>query len=1270
MDQGELGVTYLDIYPETNLNDFYILSLNVNGIQDLVKRRMVFSELKKYKRSIICLQETHINSAILPIVKCQWGRDLFVLGDSTQAGGLAVLMSKDLNIKAELIGKDRCNRFMIVRLSKREDSIILVNIYSPTADREFEQLALLDRLEGELIQYLGEKFVFTGDFNVIIKEALERMNYVGDVIRNTKFRDELMLLLQGFDMVDPWRIRNQKKHVFTWSRGNKASRLDYIFVSDCLQGKISKIVHVDVPFSDHRMIYMGFQSTENNSAKGFWKINNVLLEIPKVQEVIFELIRKKKLEYVGIDPVLKWELLKFDIRDGLIRVGLELKKERDQMRQGFEKRIKELTELGDLLGEEIEEMNALKRELCSIQKTSETIRLYKAKCNWAMYGGKPSKFFLNLEKSRVCEKNISQIFDKDGQLITNFTDILRVQKEHFEQIYKLRVEDSWKEDQFSSEPNCRLEQMDRDVLDLPLTIEELYDAIKDMKLNKCPGTDGLSVEFYRKFWKELSIPMFDCLNEVFRRGFLSEEQKRGIITLIPKKSKDRRYMSNWRPITLLNVDYKILTKVLAKRLMGVISSLIHPDQVGFLRGRFIGVNIRNINDVVEFLQNEMDEGMVVSLDYAKAFDSVDKGYLLKVLQSYNFGEGFIRWVNILYTGVQSCVLNNGVSTGWFHLHSGLRQGCPISPYLFLLAIEKLAYKIRKDPGIEGVEISGNVHKTSLYADDMTLFLKNGKSLENVLVMLDKFKDVSGLAINYGKSFGLQFGNNIQTGLKGSEIQWVEKISVLGLNFYKHKSESEQVSGDMKGYYEKMKKVCETWKRRKLPLKAKVTVLNVLVFPIIYYAASNRCFNDDMFKEVKKIATDFLWNGNSAKIAYKTLTLPIADGGLGLHDFELRIRAARVAWVKRIVSSDTGFWLDYLRHKFGKNHVTEIFLRRKRMVLQNIPKFYQDIVKEWQKIYVQPPNTDLSCRAEPLWDNRFINLRSLSRLQCIWKAKGIFCINDILCRGEIMSANQFCEKYRITHNQSLFDKLARYIPEEFLSPILPLDRHNRLTGLFIPDSHGTMTDLGKISTKELYEILLQRNKKVPTARARWKEYFINDGIVQTDDIWKFWNLVPYQLSREVKLQSFQFRILNRILPCNEYLKRIRVKDSDLCEYCGEEDNIFHFLYECPDTISFWSELAGWLEQFLDLIPFPKEIMEYDFLFGLQGSSIEISRINYVFLLGKFFVYRQKLFDNNNLDVYQFLCEFKNILAVEKMACIREGSSKKKFNKVWKTVYERL
>lgn len=170
-------------------------------------------------KDLLFAYKKHINTVILPIVKCQWGNELFITGNSSQAGGLAVLLSRDLNVKVEILYRDRCNSFMVMKIFRNDESMILVNVYCPTADRELEQLALLDRIEQAPTPYLGQRFIFAGDFNVTMQEKLERLNYVGGEIRNSRFREELRLLLEGFEIVDPWRIRNAKKtpfHLVTW----------------------------------------------------------------------------------------------------------------------------------------------------------------------------------------------------------------------------------------------------------------------------------------------------------------------------------------------------------------------------------------------------------------------------------------------------------------------------------------------------------------------------------------------------------------------------------------------------------------------------------------------------------------------------------------------------------------------------------------------------------------------------------------------------------------------------------------------------------------------------------------------------------------------------------------------------------------------------------------------------------------------------------------------------------------------------------------------
>lgn len=469
----------------------------------------------------------------------------------------------------------------------------------------------------------------------------------------------------------------------------------------------------------------------------------------------------------------------------------------------------------------------------------------------------------------------------------------------------------------------------------------------------------------------------------------------------------------------------------------------------------------------------------------------------------------------------------------------------------------------------------------------------------------------------------------------------------------------------------MTKICEYWKCRKLALKAKIIVLNVLVYPIIYYLVCNRFCSDEVITKVKGLTTSFMWNGNTSKIAYETLTLPINEGDLGLHNFKIRIQAARLAWVRRILTFKSGFWIEYVQKIFGTTSVLDIFLKKKVVSLRSVPLFYARIVKEWQKIYTDRPDTEISCRHEPIWNNRMINLRSLSKLQLIWKNKGINRINDVLDKGIFFTSETFQRKYGIQHGQNLLDKLYSYIPGDILQHISPQQMLLKPVGLFIKDAKGVMTDVIKISTKEFYEIIIKKLKIVPRAKIKWQEHFADDHIVQTEGAWRFWYHMPYGCTREVKLQSFHYRVLNRTLPCNEYLNRIKIRDVSKCSYCDEEnDDSIHFLFECDRTSVFWNELVTWLIQFDNLLNIPEEVLEYDFLFGTPSHSLKDRRMNYIFLLGKFYVYRQKIFHNNNLNVYEFMVEFKNTLVYEKIACLKEGSMNKKFKKTWEELFDRL
>ena len=191
-----------------------------------------------------------------------------------------------------------------------------------------------------------------------------------------------------------------------------------------------------------------------------------------------------------------------------------------------------------------------------------------------------------------------------------------------------------------------------------MSVEECKRALMMMESNKTPGTDGLTSEFYRYFWNAVSKCMVDSFNYGLQHGSLSISQRQGIISLIPKKNKNAEYLTNWRPVSLLNVDYKIATKSIALRLEKVLPSIIHPCQSSYVKGRFVGESIRLIADTMNFTKTKNIPGIAVFLDFEKAFDSIEWDLIQKCLESFNFGPNLRQWISVFYKDISSCVVNN------------------------------------------------------------------------------------------------------------------------------------------------------------------------------------------------------------------------------------------------------------------------------------------------------------------------------------------------------------------------------------------------------------------------------------------------------------------------------------------------------------------------------------------------------------------------------------------------------------------------------------
>jgi len=284
-----------------------------------------------------------------------------------------------------------------------------------------------------------------------------------------------------------------------------------------------------------------------------------------------------------------------------------------------------------------------------------------------------------------------------------------------------------------------------------LTMEEIKRVIKLFQRNNTLGDDGFSVEFYEVFLDLLEGNLLDCYNEAFHENQLSISQRRRIISLIPKSKENLKEITCWCPITLLNVDYKILARIIATCIKPSLPTLIYSDQTGFIKGSYIAQNIRLLGDLMNFTNTKKIPGILLFIDFEKAFDTLEWSFLHQALEIFNFGPKIRKWVSILYNNIESGVMNGRYMTNYFKVSGGIRQGCPSSP-LFVLTVEILALKCRHDPDCKGI-ILPNSHEARLmqFADDTTVISSTIASLKTSPQIINSFGALSGLNLNKTKT---------------------------------------------------------------------------------------------------------------------------------------------------------------------------------------------------------------------------------------------------------------------------------------------------------------------------------------------------------------------------------------------------------------------------------------------------------------------------------------------------------------------------------------
>uniref|UniRef100_A0A669B786 Reverse transcriptase domain-containing protein n=1 Tax=Oreochromis niloticus TaxID=8128 RepID=A0A669B786_ORENI len=395
---------------------------------------------------------------------------------------------------------------------------------------------------------------------------------------------------------------------------------------------------------------------------------------------------------------------------------------------------------------------------------SEKERIFKTSNGPGKKINKPGWLLARLAAGKLESHAITSLKDERGQNQYENNKLVKLMENFYKQLYTSENTATLSDTQnFLHKLNLpTLSEGDRARLGEQITQEEVLTAIKSLQGGKAPGPDGFGPNFYKVFQDQVAIPLLNVylmyLHSI-KRGSLPNTLSSANISLFHKKDKPADQCASYCPVSLINVDSKVLSKILSNRLENYIPKLIKADQMGLIKNRESITNMRKLLNIIEHCNVTKTQGLVVSLDVEKAFDRVEWTYMFAVMEKFGLGRVFIDMIRLLYVTPRACVLVNGIKSSEFCLQRSTRQGDPISPLIFALVIEPLAEAIRNNQSISGYQIQGFEFKILLYADDVLLFVTNPQdAIPSVLSIIETFGYLSGYKVNMNKTIAMPLGN--------------------------------------------------------------------------------------------------------------------------------------------------------------------------------------------------------------------------------------------------------------------------------------------------------------------------------------------------------------------------------------------------------------------------------------------------------------------------------------------------------------------------------
>ena len=1235
-------------------------SLNMNGNCDRNRMYQVLTLMVTEGVSILALQDTHMDRDLACRFVDNWP-DWSILSSVKEDGtaGVAILINTgkvdwgmdidqlhDLNDWGEATG-----RVLVAPIRVGEVEVVVGCVYAPALKPERRSwTAIVKNAMGA--SAWNERpgcDIICGDWNMIVKRLDSKLGLIAtDNEREIEAHNELLEALspEETDMVDGWRLRYPESRVFTHrnsAAGRSAggeTRIDRIYVRDDWYQSCPRWEILPVPISDHDITTMVYQRPGQRNGPGRWKLPLSLIATEEVLNGSLEILKDEMGRHNAEEPLteedLKWQhvhilqswlAVKQRIKDHVS----EFQKTRNRLKssrmhtlrlkaQGVDKRGRTLT---------AEQISTARHELEAFLEDNRREYCTNSYNQRYVLEEQPTEQLHKRVKAKRASSGIARLQPIGAEeTVERPEELLDVVETYYKDLYNERPSDEEAREILFNGWNKTLSEQDQGRLITPFSGREIQAGFSKAKMGRSPGLDGIPVDLWKWLYEndEEAAAMFTrvlhAMQEIER---FDVSMKRGCLTLLYKKG-DPADIRNYRPLSIMNADYKFFTALLSRRLTIAIAPLIGLNQSAFLPGRIMGDNIKLVQTVIDKFRNS-DSGIgILFLDQEKGYDRISHRFLFGVLKKFRVPNKIVDKIRALYFGGVLIPFVNGFPGNPVPQLCGVRQGDPLSCLLYVMVIETLSVKLNSDDLLRGIRMPNEgKHNHNLFADDIVLLLNSRAETNRAFWWLAIYGRASDARVATPKSRGMVVGN-LPPDVFPEEIELVKEGEThkhLGVPVGVNCGDAifDYWDGIVNGTRDEADRIVKL----RLSQNARLTIATTVILAKARFAMEFLDIGAKHVRELEVIQKKLIW-GKDSSVKRSLNTLPVKDmqaprarGGLECQNIGGIRDALAIGWVARMEKKPDLPWVELAKPLLQETSET-VSLRRAKALTpwrQNLnskkgkpaPYNLSHIWKRWWEIipYGEPFNESLPLRFVMPKDAGEALRVNFWYFPHLFRGGGARALGVKMWSNDIwerIAADEFGAFNRIgdfidpggrgvkefldinpprTRNQVFraFDKLMGSIPRQWVGWIQQADNaeFQRATAPGSPEfNHCVM--VRKVGEREHVKPLRELDYKwayKTLAMDRSKDISLNDRVAPVAETM---TILTGKTIREAHLWK-AVKTLDRVPKCNDLLYRLMLKtvktgsalswlepEKWYCPIDGEDETIEHVFIECDVADTVW------------------------------------------------------------------------------------------------------